>query len=118
MVSSIYFYNKPTFTKEEINNICYIPSKEFANTKLNLSEFISLCKSVKEGDVQILEEDLYEIARKSGYINASTSWEDFKKRYKIEAQERQNANAVLPKKTNGNPFAQGKNNDNSGNNAE
>lgn len=104
--------------KDEIDNICYIPSKEFANTKLNLSEFISLCKSVKEGDVQILEEDLYEIARKSGYINASTSWEDFKKRYKIEAQERQNANAVLPQKTNGNPFAQGKNNDNSGNNAE
>jgi hypothetical protein len=96
--------------QEEIDNIIYIPSKEFANTKLNLSEFISLCKAVKDGDVKMLDEDLYDIARKSGYINVSSSWDDFKKRYKVEEQERQNVNAVLPRRNGSNPFAQNQNN--------
>ena len=39
-----------------------------------------------------------------GYINASMTWNDFKKRYKIESQERQNAQSILPRNT-GNPFA-------------
>ena len=53
---------------------------------------------------KMLEEDLFVMAKKSGYINASMTWNDFKKRYKIESQERQNAQSILPRNT-GNPFA-------------
>lgn len=90
--------------QEEIDNICYSPSLEFANTKVNLSEFISLCKSVMDGEVQMLEEDLYLIAKDSGYINASSTWEEFKAKYKVESSARQKAMSILPKQT-GNPFA-------------
>ena len=90
--------------QDEIDKISYEPSKEFANTKLNINEFISLCKSVMDGEVKMLEEDLFVMAKKSGYINASMTWNDFKKRYKIESQERQNAQSILPRNT-GNPFA-------------
>jgi len=90
--------------QDEIDNICYSPSLEFANTKVNLSEFISLCKSVMDGEVQMLEEDLYLIAKDSGYINASSTWEEFKAKYKVESSARQKAMSILPKQT-GNPFA-------------
>ena len=92
------------FDQEEIDIIRYSPSLEFAETKVNLSEFVALCKSVMDGEVQMLEEDLYLIAKNSGYINASSTWEEFKAKYKVESSARQKAMSILPNQT-GNPFA-------------
>lgn len=89
--------------QEEIDAIEYVPSQMFANPKVNLSEFISLCKAVAEGEVKMLEEDLYNMARESGYINSAMPWEIFKKKYEIEADERERKNGIVVS-SNGNPF--------------
>jgi hypothetical protein len=83
--------------------VSYVPSQEFANPRVNLSEFIALCKSVYEGEVKMLEEDLYNMARESGYINNSLTWEQFKAKYELEAEERTRRASILPE-SKGNPF--------------
>lgn len=92
-------------SEEEIYAIEYIPSQQFAETRISLSEFIALCKSVQDGSVKMLEEDLYSMARENGLINNSTPWGVFRKRYALEDEERQKKNAILPSATSGNPFA-------------
>lgn len=87
---------------EEKMLVSYIPSTEFAEARVNLSEFISLCKSVQENIVPMLEEDLFDMAKKSGYINNDFSWEQFKEKYDIEFEERQSKKAVTVK-NNGSP---------------
>ena len=89
---------------EQIDAVRYIPSQQFASPKFNLAEYIALCKSVFAGEVQMLEEDLYNMARESGFINNSMTWDAFKKRYQIESDERRRAQSILPNVT-GNPFA-------------
>lgn len=74
--------------------VSYIPSTEFAEPRVNLSEFISLCKAVQENTVPMLEEDLFVTAKKSGYINNNFSWEQFKEKYDLEFEERQSKKAV------------------------
>ena len=89
---------------EAVDAVEYVPSQMFANPRVNLSEYIALCKSVYSGEVKMLEEDLYNMARESGYINTAMPWEVFKKKYEIESDERSRKNSVLPN-TAGNPFA-------------
>ena len=36
-------------SEEEVDAISYIPSEEFANPRVNLSEFIALCNAVDTG---------------------------------------------------------------------
>ena len=89
---------------ETVDSIRYVPSQQFANTRVNLSEFIALCKAVFDGEVQMLESDLYNMARESGYIHSSMPWETFKRHYDLESDERRRAQSILPTTT-GNPFA-------------
>ena len=91
-------------SQEAVDAIEYVPSQMFANPRVNLSEYIALCKSVYSGEVKMLEEDLYNMARESGYINTAMPWEVFKKKYDIEVEDRSRKNSVLPN-TAGNPFA-------------
>lgn len=74
--------------QEEKELVSYLPSQEFADPKVNLSEFISLCKAVQNNDVPMLEEDLFIIAKKSSYINSDFTWEQFKEKYDLEYEER------------------------------
>ena len=90
--------------QEDIDAISYTPSQMFANPKVNLAEYVALCQAVYNGEVMMREEDLYNMARESGYINTNLPWNIFKKKYKIEQAERQKQNAILPK-VKGNPFA-------------
>lgn len=83
--------------REDVDAISYIPSSEFADPRVNLSEFISLCKAVQANDVTMLEEDLFTIAKKSGYINSELTWEQFKEKYDLEYEERAAKNAVVSK---------------------
>ena len=83
--------------RDEQEMISYLPSTEFADPRVNLSEFISLCKAVQENSVIMLEEDLFVIAKKSGYINNDFTWEQFKSRYDLQYEERQSKNAVTVK---------------------
>lgn len=85
-------------SKEETESISYEPSQKFANAMVNLSEFISLCKAVQANEVKMLESDLYAIGKESGLINSKLSWEQFKEKYEIEAEERLAKSSVLPKK--------------------
>ncbi len=98
------------YPAEEIAKIEYVPSYQFSNIAVNLSEFISLCKSASMGEVPILEEDLFNIARESGYINHSYTWEEFKRQYDIEMEERGSRQLPMAK-GNGNPFLTNNNND-------
>lgn len=86
--------------EEEKMLVSYIPSTEFAEARVNLSEFISLCKAVQDNTVPMLEEDIFDMAKKSGYINNDFSWEQFKEKYEIELEERQSKNAVVVKERN------------------
>ena len=97
-------------TQDAVDSIEYVPSQMFANPRVNLSEYIALCKSVYSGEVKMLEEDLYNMARESGYINTAMPWDVFKKKYEIEAEDRSRKNSVLPN-TAGNPFVSNNGND-------
>lgn len=90
--------------EDNIDDIIYVPSEQFADVRVNLSEFIALCKAVAVGEVKMLDEDLFDMARKSGYISNTRPWDVFKKMYDIESEERRKQNSILPN-FNGNPFA-------------
>lgn len=92
------------YDEEAVNGISYTASQAFANPRFNLSEFISLCKGVFEGEVQMLEEDLYTMARESGFITSKRTWQQFKEKYEIEWEERQKKQGAVSLQT-GNPFA-------------
>lgn len=92
------------YPAEEIAKIEYMPSYQFSNISVNLSEFIALCKCAFSGEVPILEEDLFNIARESGYINQTYAWPEFKKKYDLEVENRAQKQLPLPQ-NNGNPFA-------------
>ena len=94
------------YSADEIENITYIPSQQFANPRVNLSEFINLCDAVNDGRVKMLEEDLHNIARESGYLNSRLSWEQFKMKYNLEQAERQERQGNVADTRNGNPFAE------------
>lgn len=87
-------------SNEDMETISYLPSQEFADAKVNLSEFISLCKAVQANETIMLEEDLFKLAKKSGYINNDFTWEQFKEKYDIEYEERAAKNAVVTKAEN------------------
>lgn len=89
---------------EAVERISYTPSCEFANPRVNLSEFISLCKAVAAGDVKMLEEDLYIMAREAGFIRSKLTWDQFKKKYDLEWEEREQKGTNIPRGS-GNPFA-------------
>lgn len=91
------------YSVDDIAAVSYVPSQEFANPRVNLSEFIALCKAVESGEVKMLEEDVYNMARESGYINNSLTWDQFKQKYELEYEERIRRSSVLPQ-VNGNPF--------------
>lgn len=82
----------------------YIPSEAFANPRYNLSEYISLCKSVASGEVKMLEEDLYIMAKESHFITGKLTWEQFKEKYDIEFEERKRKQGITVQDS-GNPFA-------------
>ena len=92
------------YSPEEIAKIEYLSSFQFSNIAINLSEFIALCKCAMSGEVPILEEDLFNIARESGYVNKTYTWPEFKKQYDIELEKRTQRQMPLPQ-NNGNPFA-------------
>ena len=60
----------------------------------NLSEFVSLCQSVVDGAVPMLEEDLYRKAKENGYVNSKMEWKDFKAKWQLEKLERQESLGV------------------------
>lgn len=95
-----------------IAEITYAPSKDFANVDNNLSEFVSLCQSVVDGAVPMLEEDLYRKAKENGYVNSKMEWKDFKAKWQLEKLERQESLGFIPQ-SNGNLFS--KNSDNTDN---
>lgn len=77
----------------------YIPCEQFASPRVNLSEFISLCRAVMDGDVMMLEEDLFKMAKDSGFITTKMPWDVFKRKYSLEFAARQDAmgmKIVLP----------------------
>ena len=90
------------YPEEAVRQINYIPSNEFANPRVNLSEYIALCKAVVTGEVKMLEEDLYVMGKESGYIKSKLGWEQFKAKYEIEWEERQRRQQVLVREP-GNP---------------
>lgn len=92
------------YQEEQISEISYTPSQEFANPRVNLSEFIALCKAVSAGEVKMLEEDLFRMAKESSFINSKLTWSQFKAKYDIEWEERMRKQTVVPDQ-NGNPFA-------------
>lgn len=100
--------------QEDIDNISYAPSQMFANPRVNLAEYIALCQAVYNGEVLMLEENLHNMARESGYINSDLPWEVFKKKYKIEVEARQKQRAILPQQK-GNPFVNNAPQDNAAN---
>ena len=100
----------------EIDGIRYVPSQAFANPRFNLSEFIALCKAVCDGEVQMLEEDLYTMAKESCFISSKLPWKQFKAKYDIEWEDRQKKQGTVANGT-GNPFVNTRN-DKSGKDAE
>lgn len=100
----------------EIDGIRYVPSQAFANPRFNLSEFIALCKAVCDGEVQMLEEDLYTMAKESCFISSKLPWKQFKAKYDIEWEDRQKKQGTVANST-GNPFVNTRN-DKSGKDAE
>ena len=92
------------YEQKDVESVQYIPSQQFANASVNLSEFISLSKAVMDGDVKMLESDLYRLAKESGYVKDSVTWEDFKQKYEIESEDRRSKQAIVVKSS-GNPFA-------------
>lgn len=107
-ITRILKYMGEWLDEKDIDKISYSPSEQFAESRISISEFIALCKAVIAGEVKMLEEDLFRMARENGFIGNTMSWEEFKKRYKVEANERRKQNSILPDTT-GNPFAAGKN---------
>lgn len=87
-----------------IEGIRYMPSEAFANPRFNLSEFIALCKAVADGEVQMLEEDLYAMAKESNFISSKLTWRQFKTKYELEWEERRKKQGVVANQS-GNPFA-------------
>ncbi len=92
------------YSENDVRSVRYTPSTEFADPRVNLSEYIALCKAVTTGDVQLLEEDLYMMGRESGYIRSKLSWEQFKRRYDFEWDERQRKQVQASTEA-GNPFS-------------
>ncbi len=97
------------YPDEEIERISYIPSEQYASAKVNLSEYIALCKSVAAGEVKMLEKDLYVMGKESGFITSRLSWQNFKEQYELEFTERMKKQTRVSLQ-NGNPFARGENN--------
>lgn len=92
------------YSEEDVDKISYIPSQEYANPRVNLSEFIALCKAVIAGEVMMLEEDLYQMAKESNFINTDLTWQQFKEKYNLEQLERERKQSILPQEK-GNPFS-------------
>ena len=92
------------YKPEEVERISYIPSQEFASERANISEFIALCKAVRSGEVKMLEEDLYAMAKESGFVHSRLSWTQFKEKYELEWEENIRRETVVSRQT-GNPFA-------------
>ncbi len=92
------------YSSSEIDSIVYTPSQQFANAAVNLSEFIALSKAVCDGEVKMLESDLYHLAKESGYIKDAITWEQFKQKYNIEEEARKNTRISAVNVTSGNPF--------------
>ena len=91
------------YDAETVDNIAYVPSQAFADPRVNLSEFIALCKAVSVGDVQMLEEDLYTMARESHFISSKMPWAQFKAKYDLEWEDRQKKTGMVAQQP-GNPF--------------
>ena len=91
------------YDESEVRQISYVPSNEFANPRVNLSEYIALCKAVNSGEVKMLEEDLYLMGKESGYIKSRLDWERFKQKYELEWEERQRRQQILVQEP-GNPI--------------
>lgn len=92
------------YDKKEVERVQYTPSQRFADAKVNLSEYIALCRAVMEdGAVLMLEEDLYTLGKESGWINSDFSWDAFLKKYKIQKRIRESQ--TIPNKK-GNPFVE------------
>lgn len=84
------------YSHDEIMQVKYTPSNEFAKIDTDLTSFVALCKAVHEGSVPMLESDLYRFAKDCGFINSGISWDDFKKQHAIEMRERTDALAIPP----------------------
>lgn len=92
------------YKPEEVERISYTPSQEFASERANISEFIALCKAVRSGEVKMLEEDLYVMAKESGFVHSRLSWAQFKEKYELEWEENIRRETVVSRQA-GNPFA-------------
>lgn len=92
------------YAPKDIEEIIYVPSEAFSNPKYNISEFIALSKAVASGEVKMLEENLYQMAKESCFVTSKYSWDVFKKKYDIEMEERKNRDGIFVSGS-GNPFA-------------
>lgn len=84
------------YSKDEILKVLYVPSQDFARVESNLSEFVALCNAVAEGVVPMLESDLYRLAKENGYVTDKESWDEFKKKWKLEKLSRQENLGFIP----------------------
>lgn len=84
------------YDNDDIKKIVYTPSQDFAHADSNLSEFVSLCHAVNEGVVPMLDSDLYRMAINNGYIQSKEEWDDFKKRWQFEKDERKDDLFIAP----------------------
>lgn len=92
------------YGEEEVRSVQYVPSQQFANASVNLSEYVALCQAVRNGSVPMLERQLYDMARESGILSRTLPYERFKDLYETEQEEFLRKQVVLPQRT-GNPFA-------------
>lgn len=85
------------YSPEEIAKVGYSPSNEFAKVDTDITSFVALCKAVQEGSVPMLLEDLYLFAKMCGYVNSRMDFDEFKRKHKLDMQEREDDLAVMPK---------------------
>ncbi len=84
------------YDDDDILKTLYTPSQTFAHVDTNISEFVALCNAVAEGTVPMLDSDLYKFAISNGFVNSKVEWEDFRKRWIMEKENRLDNLSVLP----------------------
>lgn len=92
------------YSDVDISQIAYIPSQQFASASVNLSEYVALCQAVRNGEVPMLQRQLYDMARESGILSRTLPYEKFRDLYAAEQEEFLRSQVVLPQRT-GNPYA-------------
>lgn len=91
------------YGEKEVSDIYYTPSQQFASASVNLSEYVSLCQAVRNGEVPMLQRQLYDMGRESGILSRTLPYERFKDLYAVERDEYLRDQVVLPQRT-GDPY--------------